>query len=65
MEVLCGEKDVINMKIVKPKRIEGIDVFAILYILFTLFLVNTNIHRSQLLVNLFMILMYCKIRFIK
>ena len=53
------------MKIVKPKRIEGVDVFAILYILFTLFLVNTNIPRSQLLVNLYMILMYCKIRFIK
>ena len=50
----------------KNNKIEPIDIFAILYILFTLFLFKSNtVHKSQLLINLFMILMYFKIRFIK
>ena len=48
------------MKIVKNNKIESIDIFAILF----LFKSNT-VHKSQLLINLFMILMYFKIRFIK
>lgn len=53
------------MRIVKPKRIEGLDIFAILYILFTLFLLNTTIDKRQLLLNLFMLVMYFKVRFVK
>jgi hypothetical protein len=53
------------MKIRKPKKFESIDVFAIAYVIFTLQMMKSNIAKENLIINLFLILMYLKTRFIK
>ena len=53
------------MKIEKPSKLEKIDIFAIGYIIFTLFIARSNMPKENLIINLFMIVTYFKVRFIK
>lgn len=54
------------MKIIIPKKIEMIDIAAFVYMLFSLYLFkNKLVENKHLCLNVFLILMYLKIRFTK